>query len=68
MPELVFAPSAPFPILGASAEWCAMLGAKEEDCKGCGFKAFDSDLFPLTQVYGRRGEGGSGVEDTVRLL
>ena len=52
MPEVVFASSAPFPILSASAQWCAMFGVREADLKGCGFKAFDSDIHPLSQVCG----------------
>ena len=49
-PELVVAAAAPFPILSASAGWCAAFGVAENALKGCGFKAFDSDLRSLTQV------------------
>jgi hypothetical protein len=40
----------PFPILRASAQWCAVFGVQEADVKGCGFKAFDTDFRPLVQV------------------
>jgi hypothetical protein len=40
----------PFPILRASAQWCAVFGVQETDVKGCGFKVFDTDFRPLVQV------------------
>jgi hypothetical protein len=50
----------PFPILRASAQWCAVFGVQEADVKGCGFKAFDTDFRPLVQ--GKLAEFG-GRED-----
>jgi hypothetical protein len=51
-PKSVLSVSAvePFPILRASAQWCAVFGVQEADVKGCGFKAFDTDFRPLVQV------------------
>ena len=55
-PELVLAAAEPYPILGASAQWCTMMGVSERDIKGCGFKAFDADFRPLTKVGWFRSE------------
>jgi hypothetical protein len=48
--ELLLAALEPYPIIGASAQWCTQLGVKEPELKGCGFKVFDADFRGLTQV------------------
>ena len=49
LPELRLAAEAPFPITSVSKRWCEVLGVKEADILGCGFKVFDADFRPLTQ-------------------
>ena len=64
-PELVVAAIAPFPILRASAGWCAAFGVVEKDLEGCGLKAFDGDLRSLTQSKVAAASGGRDMSDEV---
>ena len=48
--ELLLVAAAPYPIHAASPQWCSLLGVSEHDLKGCGFKVFDTDFRPHTQV------------------
>jgi hypothetical protein len=48
--ELLLVAAEPYPIHAASPQWCKLLGVSEHDLKGCGFKVFDSDFRPHTQV------------------
>jgi hypothetical protein len=48
--ELLLVAAEPYPIHAASPQWCKLLGVSEHDLKGCGFKVFDSDFRPQTQV------------------
>lgn len=48
--EVLLAAMEPYPIVRASAQWCAQLGVKEPELKGCGFEVFDADFRCLTKV------------------